>query len=59
MLGGDTTGKALVPIVAAGGGRYRAVLLDRPHEVEGATALEQLRALVRARGRYEVLSTGW
>jgi Icc-related predicted phosphoesterase len=57
VLGGDMTGKALVPIVAAGGGRYRAVLLDQPHEVEGATALGQLRALVRAHGMYPLVTT--
>ena len=32
VLGGDMTGKALVPIVDRGGGRWRATLLDNRDE---------------------------
>lgn len=34
VLGGDITGKLVVPVVECGGGRYRATLHGRPHELD-------------------------
>jgi Icc-related predicted phosphoesterase len=57
VLGGDVTGKALVPIVDDGGGRYRVTLQDQLHELEGGDELAQVRAGIRARGLYPVVLT--
>ena len=35
VLGGDMTGKALVPIVEDGGGRWHATLLEIRHDLNG------------------------
>jgi Icc-related predicted phosphoesterase len=51
LMGGDITGKMLVPIVQAGGGRWRATLYGRRREVD-AEALPALRKLVADAGFY-------
>src|SRR3954466_7269737 len=39
ILGGDMTGKALVPIIDDGGGRWHATLLENREELEGEGAV--------------------
>jgi uncharacterized protein len=52
IMGGDLTGKAIVPLVAHGGGRYACSLLGRAHEADGPAELEALEKLVRVNGFY-------
>ena len=52
VLGGDMTGKALLPIVAEGGGRWHATLLENRHELQGEEDVTQFEEAVRRRGYY-------
>jgi uncharacterized protein len=51
VMGGDITGKVMVPIVEQGGGRWRARVLGR-NEVVSADDLEDLEKRVRFNGFY-------
>ncbi|MEW6637490.1 MAG: metallophosphoesterase [Actinomycetota bacterium] len=57
VLGGDMTGKALVPIVERGGGRWRATLLENRHELEGEDEVKEFEESVRRRGYYPFRAT--
>ena len=52
VLGGDMTGKALVPIVQLAGGRWRAVLLQQEHELETEAELQAMESAIASRGYY-------
>ena len=52
VLGGDMTGKALVPIVEEGSGRWRASLLENRYDFETEEELEEFEDAVRRRGYY-------
>src|SRR5512137_1081742 len=52
ILGGDMTGKAIVPIVAQGGGKYKVTLLDQENILESQDAVDQMVATIRNRGYY-------
>jgi Icc-related predicted phosphoesterase len=52
ILGGDMTGKAIVPIVAQGGGRYKVTLLDQASILEGQDAVEEMARIIQNRGYY-------
>jgi uncharacterized protein len=52
VLGGDMTGKALVPIVDDGSGRWHATLLENREELEGEDEVAQFEKMVRQRGYY-------
>ncbi len=52
VLGGDMTGKALVPIVDDGGGRWHATLLENRHDLQGEEEVAQFEELVKRRGYY-------
>ena len=56
VLGGDMTGKALVPVVVDGDGRYRVELQDQQHEF-GANDLERYERVIRERGLYPFRTT--
>ncbi|MGE5691608.1 MAG: metallophosphoesterase family protein [Pseudomonadota bacterium] len=51
LLGGDITGKAIVPLVAAGG-RYEGLFLGEPVAVEAGTALDELERKIANTGYY-------
>jgi Icc-related predicted phosphoesterase len=51
VLGGDITGKALVPLVAEGRGRFRLVFMGRERVVEG-DELDDVERLIRFNGFY-------
>jgi hypothetical protein len=51
VLGGDMTGKALVPIIVNGNGGYHCMLQDQRHDF-GADDLERYERIVRDRGLY-------
>jgi Icc-related predicted phosphoesterase len=57
VLGGDMTGKALIPIVDDGGGRWHATLLENEHRLEGEDAVAQFEDAVRRRGYYPFRTT--
>jgi Icc-related predicted phosphoesterase len=51
LLGGDITGKAIVPLVAANGG-YRGHFLGEPFEVDGGEAAAELEKKIANTGYY-------
>ena len=52
VLGGDMTGKALVPIVDEGGGKWHASLLEVKQEMSGEDEVVAFEDSVRRRGYY-------
>jgi uncharacterized protein len=52
ILGGDMTGKALVPIVDDGGGRWHATLLENRNELNGEDEVVAFEEAVQRRGYY-------
>ena len=57
VLGGDMTGKALLPIVDDGGGRWHATLLENRHELAGENEVVSFEEAVRRRGYYPFRTT--
>ena len=52
ILGGDMTGKALVPIIDEGGGRWHATLLENRQTLEGEEQVVEFQQAVKRRGYY-------
>ena len=52
ILGGDMTGKALVPIINDGGGRWHATLLENRESLEGEEQVAAFEQAVKRRGYY-------
>lgn len=57
IFGGDLTGKAIIPIVATGPGRYEAELFGHRHEVESESGLTELEDSIRLGGLYPYRTT--
>jgi Icc-related predicted phosphoesterase len=57
VLGGDMTGKALIPVVDAGGGRWYATLLENRHEMNGEDEAREFEEAVSRRGYYPFRTT--
>jgi Icc-related predicted phosphoesterase len=57
ILGGDMTGKALVPVVDEGSGRRHAVLLEQRHDLSDDDEVERFEQMVRRRGYYPFRTT--
>jgi Icc-related predicted phosphoesterase len=57
ILGGDMTGKALVPIVEEGAGRWQATLLENRRTFESEDEVEEFENSVRQRGYYPFRTT--
>lgn len=57
VLGGDMTGKALVPIVHLGGDRWEATLLEQRFTLSGEDEVQQMEKNVRSRGYYPFRTT--
>jgi Icc-related predicted phosphoesterase len=57
ILGGDMTGKALVPIVEEGSGRWRATLLENRQEFKSEDEVKEFEESVRRRGYYPFRTT--
>jgi Icc-related predicted phosphoesterase len=57
VLGGDMTGKALVPVVHDGGESWHATLLENRHELSGDDEVENFEQMVRRRGYYPFRTT--
>ena len=52
ILGGDMTGKAIVPIVQQGGDRYIATLLEQEFDLRGQAQVNEMIKSVKSRGYY-------
>ena len=52
ILGGDMTGKAIVPIIAQGGDKYKVTLLDQESILEGQDKVDEMVRIIRDRGYY-------
>jgi uncharacterized protein len=52
ILGGDITGKALVPVVEQAGGRWQATMFGRPETASDAADLAELEKRIRSLGFY-------
>jgi uncharacterized protein len=57
ILGGDMTGKALVPIIDDGNGQWHATLLDNRETLDGEDAVKEFEAAVIRRGYYPFRTT--
>jgi Icc-related predicted phosphoesterase len=57
IVGGDITGKFVVPIIEAGGGRYRATFLGVERQIETPEELEMLRTRIADAGQYPFVTT--
>ena len=56
ILGGDMTGKAVVPFVDQGGKNYRVTLLEQEFNVTNDAELQDMIKRVRSRGYYPYLT---
>ena len=52
ILGGDMTGKAIVPIIHQKGDTYKAVLLEQESILQGETAVQEMEKHIKSRGYY-------
>jgi uncharacterized protein len=57
ILGGDMTGKAVVPLIHQGGKNYRVTLLEQVFDISTADELQDLIKRIRSRGYYPYLTT--
>lgn len=54
VMGGDMTGKAMVPIVDAGGGSWELTLQEQQHQLSGDEELGAMEKRIADRGYYPV-----
>jgi Icc-related predicted phosphoesterase len=57
VLGGDMTGRALVPVIDDGGGRWHATLLEHREDLQGEDAVKAFEEAVIRRGYYPFRTT--
>ncbi len=57
ILGGDMTGKAIVPIIHQGGDTYKSVLLEQESILQGENKVEEMVKLIKSRGYYPYRTT--
>jgi Icc-related predicted phosphoesterase len=57
ILGGDMTGKAVIPFIHQGGKNYRATLLEQVFNMSNEEELADIQKRVRSRGYYPYLTT--
>ena len=57
ILGGDMTGKAVVPFVHQGGKNYMVTLLEQEFQLTNEDELAEMKKRVRSRGYYPYLTT--
>ena len=56
ILGGDMTGKAVVPVMHQGGSKYRVSLLEQEFSISNEDELKDMIKRVRSRGYYPYLT---
>jgi uncharacterized protein len=52
ILGGDMTGKAVVPLIHQGGQNYRVTLLEQVFDISGDDEVQEIIKKIRSRGYY-------
>jgi uncharacterized protein len=52
ILGGDMTGKAIVPIIDIGSGKFKAVLLEQEFILDNEAAAQEMVKKIKSRGYY-------
>ena len=52
ILGGDMTGRAIIPIIAQGKDRYKVTLLEQETMLEGKEAVDSMVKTIKNRGYY-------
>src|SRR5512139_3255096 len=57
VLGGDMTGKALVPIIAQGNSTHKATLLEQEFVLEGEGEVRDMEKKIKSRGYYPIRTT--
>ena len=57
ILGGDMTGKAIVPIIHQGGDTYKAVLLEQESMLRGEDEVGEMAKSIKSRGYYPYRTT--
>jgi Icc-related predicted phosphoesterase len=57
VLGGDMTGKAVIPMVDAGDGRWYATLLENRHDLNNEDEAREFEEAVKRRGYYPFRTT--
>ncbi|MBN1661005.1 MAG: metallophosphoesterase [Anaerolineae bacterium] len=57
ILGGDMTGKAIVPIIHQGGDTYKAVLLEQESFLHGEDQVVEMEKQIKSRGYYPYRTT--
>ena len=57
ILGGDMTGKAIVPIIHQGGDTYKVVLLQQESILQGEDQVEEMVKKIKSRGYYPYRTT--
>lgn len=57
ILGGDMTGKAIIPIIAQGNDKYKVTLLEQESILEGRDAVDKMFATIQNRGYYPYVTT--
>jgi len=55
VMGGDLTGKALVPIVREGDGSYRARVIGEERQAETAAELDEMQRAISTNGMYPLI----
>jgi uncharacterized protein len=56
ILGGDMTGKAVVPVVHQGGNNYKVTLLEQEFPITNETELQDMIKRIRSRGYYPYMT---
>ena len=56
ILGGDMTGKAIVPFIHQGGSNYRVTLLEQVYDISSDDEMKEMTKRVRSRGYYPYLT---
>jgi Icc-related predicted phosphoesterase len=56
LLGGDMTGKAVVPVIHQGGKNYRVTLLEQVFDISNDDELQDMIKRIRSRGYYPYLT---
>lgn len=56
ILGGDMTGKAIIPIIAQAGGKYKVTLLEQETLLDSRADAEQMAGTIRDRGYYPYIT---
>ena len=56
ILGGDMTGKAIIPIIDQGSGKYKVTLLDQETILESKEEVDKMVATIQDRGYYPYIT---